>query len=155
MSHTIAEAMKRGELDEEEAYFILRFAGHHGYREAIRRLTPEGRLWHARRWLIWFGGWERPHLIQWDAGKPAFEMKGDPTPVGLFGHRFTHYGWGWQLRTRTGFLVYSRARPNRDAEFYWSPDGTPSHPGAVLFYGNERAFRAAQANRAHNEASPE
>ena len=39
--HSIAAAMARGELTEEEAYFVLRFAGHQGYDKAIRKLSPQ------------------------------------------------------------------------------------------------------------------
>jgi hypothetical protein len=39
MSHSIQSAMERRELTEEEAYFILRFAGALGYDRPIARPT--------------------------------------------------------------------------------------------------------------------
>lgn len=129
-SHNVAAAMARGELDEEEAYYVLRFAGRFGYREAMRRLDPKGPLSRARRWLVWIGGWESPELCRWDRGWPAWRTDADPTPVSLLGHLVTFYGWGAELRVAGGHLVYTR----RDGHLYWSPDATPSHSGVVEFW---------------------
>jgi hypothetical protein len=88
-----------------------------------------------RTWLIWIGGWE----IANGAGWKLFRKTGnhwrlcDPTPISLFGHRFTYYGWGWHLRTHLGYLTYSRAgRPK--PIMYLSPDGTPGR--ATIWYLN-------------------
>jgi hypothetical protein len=97
MGHALKDALDRQELTEEEAYFILRFVGHLGYKEAIAHLDG-GRLRRARRWLFWSGGWEHLRLAQWDRNKPAWEVFQrdsftrrwklcSPTPWSLFGHR--------------------------------------------------------------------
>lgn len=129
--HTIKDAMDRGELDEEEAFFVLRFAGRHGYKEAMRRLDTRSRATRLRRWFVTFSGWERPHLMQWDSGAPAFEAKGDPTPVSLFGRRFVFFGRFEEMRVAGGWLVFSRSKCDGGTRLYWSPDGTPQHARAV------------------------
>ncbi len=122
--HSVAGAMSRGELDEEEAFFVLRYAGHHGYKEAMRRLMPWSRFKRVRRWLVWFGGWEAPELSQWDRGAKAFEIKGSPFPLSFFGGHVTLQRFGVDIdvpfrrtrlciRWRDGFRVFV------------SPDCTP------------------------------
>lgn len=123
-AHTVRDAMQRGELSEEEAYFVLRFAGRMGYKRAMNRLGSP--LKTIRQWVIWIGGWEIPDLMQWDMGKPAWQIGRDPTPVSLLGHRATFYGWGWQVKVASGWLVY--AKPYG---LFWSPNGTPSDPRAI------------------------
>jgi len=123
-NHTVAAAMARGELTDEEAYFILRFAGHYGYKYTMGLFdSPLKKL---RKWFVWFGGWEKPKLLQWDSGEPAWNFSKDPTPVSLCGHRFTYFGWGWELRIGGGWLVRSNT-----SGLYWSPNGTPSHPNVI------------------------
>lgn len=147
--HTVEAAMTRGELTEDEAYFVLRFAGRVGYDRAIKRLA--GRPLHRlRKWLVWFGGWENPELSQWDRGKPAWELRrtneftgksrwADPFPLALFGHRIAFFGWGAQARVRRGYVTLSRGRAKgRLSKLYWSPDGTPQHPRARFFVGGQR-----------------
>lgn len=135
--HTVAAAMARGELDEEEAYFVLRFAGHYGYSESIRRL---GGLWkRLRHKVIWIGGWERPELLQWDEGLPAFEPRrrgrwADPTPMTLFG-RITYYGWGIQVELKSTYLVVVFARRNDPGRAYLSTDGTPGRASRFFWGG--------------------
>jgi hypothetical protein len=100
------------------------YNGEFWYRD--RRSLP-GRL---RRWLIWVGGWEQPDgrggaswrfSIPWT---PEQRIRLAPTPVSLFGHRVTFYGWGGNLRLPTGdYLVWSRC--DRAWRVYLSPDGTP------------------------------
>jgi hypothetical protein len=93
MSHSIKEAMERGELDEEEAFFVLRFAGHHGYREAMRRLNPDPWWTRLRQWFVKFG-YETPHLCRWDLGWPAWKRLSGLTPLYLFGKAFTFQWFG-------------------------------------------------------------
>jgi len=136
--HTIQAAMNRGELTEDEAYFILRFAGRLGYDRAIKRLQDP--LKNFRRWFIWVGGWEHPELSQWDRGKPAWEAfyRGklkSPTPVSLFNHRITiHYGdlphSRWIDMQIAGGYLHVRLDGSKA---YWSPNATPSHPEAIHF----------------------
>ena len=140
--HTIEAALRRGELTEEEAYFVLRFAGQLGYDKAIRRLSDPLKV--AREWLIWIGGWEHTELGQWDRGQPAWEVfrRGelrDPTPVSMLGHRITInrcglYSWV-NVRFGSGYL---HARLD-GSTVYWSPNGTPSHPEAIHLVGRRPA----------------
>jgi hypothetical protein len=148
-SHTVQAAMERGELTEDEAYFVLRFAGRVGYDKAIKRLA--GRPLHKlRKWLVWFGGWEHPELSQWDRGVPAWEFRRrnefsgkvrwlDPFPLSLFGGRVTFFSWGFQVKVRRGWLVASGAYANSlPTKLYWSPNGTPQHERARFFVGSDR-----------------
>lgn len=73
----------------------------------------------ALTWLVWLGGWGV------FGGWRVFS-----TPIALFGHRLTFYGWGEQLRIGGGYLVFSRCGGAR--KLYWSTDGTPS--GAVVWF---------------------
>jgi hypothetical protein len=143
----LAEAMEKSGLTEEEAYFVLRFAGRLGYERAIRRLSSPWKT--LRQWVIWVGGWEHPELSQWDRGVPAWELtrvdhKGrrclvDPTPVSLFGYRITFFGWGVQARIRWGgrrlYLTLSRTyRHGPIDKLYLSPNGTLQHPQARFLW---------------------
>lgn len=141
-SHTIEAALRRGELSEEEAYFVLRFAGHLGYDRAIKRLSDPLKV--ARQWLVWVGGWEPATLRQWDEGLPAWRpfYRGklqSPTPVSAFGHRITVNQCGasrWvNVRMFGGYLHVSLDK----SCVYWSPNATPSHPDAVYFVGRRPA----------------
>lgn len=150
MSHTIEAAMKRGELTEEEAFFILRFAGNMGYGKAIKRLTPS-LMQPLRRWFIWIGGWERPELSQWDRGVKAWDIFGKdcvtgktkvngPTPLSLFGHRITFQCWGIRMKWGRGHLTWSSDYAYfKPTKLYWSPDGTPGHPNAKFFWRKKRS----------------
>jgi hypothetical protein len=134
MSHRIQDAMNRRELDEEEAFFVLRYAGHLGYSEAIKRLRPWSPLKRMRRWLVWFGGWESPELCQWDLGKPAFRINGSPTPLSFFGHRVTVHRFGVDIdlpRRRTRLCVHWER--GAGVYVYISPDCTPSSATHWLF----------------------
>ena len=127
--HNINAAMKRQELTEEEAYFVLRFAGQIGYHKAIRRL--KGRwLHHIRRWVVWFGGWESAELLQWDEGWPRWHFRTimghhriGPWPMALFGHRIVLFGHWMQWRWGGGYMTLDL----RLRYCYWSPNGTPQH----------------------------
>lgn len=134
MAHTVKAALERGELTEEEAYFVLRFAGRRGYTSTMRALTPWPKR--LRKWFIWLGGWESPELCQWDLGWPQWRIRGSPTPVSVLGGWATFYGWGAQVGVAGGLLVWS-ARPSSSAgwRLYWSPDGTPGHARARCFVG--------------------
>lgn len=130
-SHTIENAMKREELTEEEAYFILRFAGHVGYDKAIRRIMGRP-IYDLRRWFIWFGGWESAELNQWDSGWPAWHFKNvyggqwsTPYPLSILGHMITFYSDWFQVRlTKRWIFVFAP----RTSGAYISKDGTPQHP---------------------------
>ena len=139
-AHTIQAAMWRGELTEEEAYFILRFAGRMGYSKAIKRLSNP--IKNIRQWFIWIGGWEYSELSQWDRGKPAWqpieERQGkkrlqDPTPISLFGHTITVFDRWFEIKCFGGSLnVMFPNYHNADHWVYWSPNGTPQHPDAKV-----------------------
>lgn len=127
ITHTIAAAMSLGELSEEEAYFILRFAGRRGYTNAIRRMDPRTTLSRIRRWFVWVGGWEPASLLQWDRDYKAWMFDRDPTPVSVFGHRITFQSKWVEIKIGGGWLVLHHA----DRNVYWSPNGTPQHPRAI------------------------
>lgn len=93
---------------------LLRWNGERWYvdeQSVIRRL---------RRWVLWPGGWET--FRTWPLRKRLLPRHW--TPWSLFGHRFTCYGWGAQVKTRNGWWVWVR-RPERRC--YWSPTGTPDN----------------------------
>ena len=145
-THAVSAALARGELNDDEAYFVLRFAGHHGYREAIRRLNPDPWWRRARRWLVWFGGWEAPHLSQWDRGLPAFKIKGSPTPLSLFGHRVTFQWFGFTVDLPgrlTRLCVYWRSGHSgpRIWRVFLSPDSTSS--SATHWFIGRRPWKLA------------
>jgi len=124
----VQAAMARGELSEAEAYFVLRFAGRHGYNKAMARMdfSRLPLLRRARKWFVWFGGWEVPELSQWDSGRSAWEIrKGgrwrDPFPLSLFGHRVTFFSGWFEYRWRGVRHVVKRGAQgwrhvNADAE---------------------------------------
>lgn len=139
-SHTLAAVMARGELTEEEAYFILRFAGKLGYTKAIHRLSNPWRT--LRKWFVWIGGWENGELGQWDQGKPAWEpfRRGklqNPTPISFFGHRITIQSRWLRVQIGRGYLniLFPNYVKTRYGRIYWSPNGTPQHPQARFFLG--------------------
>lgn len=141
-SHTLAAVMARGELTEEEAYFILRFAGRLGYAKAIRRLSNPWRT--LRKWFVWIGGWEHSELGQWDRGLPAWEpfRRGelqDPTPISFFGHRITIQNRWLSVQIGRGYLniLFPNYVKTRYGHVYWSPNGTPQHPQARFFIGKK------------------
>jgi len=95
----------------------------------------------ARRWLVWFGGWEKANGAGWD-------IKGSPAPVSLFGHRFTHYGWGWQAATSGGWLVYTKRCPaTGKPALFISRDGTPGRAHTWLFGAPPQVETAARERR--------
>lgn len=129
--HTLDAVLRRGELTEEEIYFVLRLAGHLGYDKAIERLEGPRAL---RHWLIWTGGWEPGLLSQWDQGRPTWEIFRNgrlqsPTPVSLFGHRITFHREWIDVRVAGGYLHIAPGK------VYWSPNATPGHPEAIHFVG--------------------
>jgi len=130
-------------------YFVLRFADRVGYKAAIKRLTGKP-LRDLRRKIVWFGGWESPELSQWDRGVPAWDIFArdhrsekprrritNPFPLTILSV-LTCYGWGWNLRLGRGYLVYSSYETGR-RRCYWSPNGTPQHPGTVMIWQREMA----------------
>lgn len=143
MNHTIQSAMERGELTEEEAFFVLRFAGRMGYDKAIKRLRPN-LFKNVRRWLFWVGGWEHPELMQWDRGAKAWEpfrfLDGkrelrDMTPITLLGRFITIQNFGVAIRIGRGYLCFNAAtRKGKKDKLYWSPNSTPHHPKAKILW---------------------
>lgn len=55
------------------------------------------------------------------------------TPLSLFGHRITFFGWGAQIRLRDrSILVFAKGANDPEWRVYRSWDGTPS--GAFVWY---------------------
>jgi hypothetical protein len=53
--------------------------------------------------------------------------------------RITRHQWGWDLRTRRGWLVYSRWGGQTDRpELYWSPDATPRHAQTRMLWRGKK-----------------
>lgn len=128
MSHTIESAMSRGELDEEEAFFVLRFAGHLGYREAIRRLNPDPWWTRLRQWFVKFLGAEKPHLMRWDNGAKAWDAKHGVMPIMLFGKRITIQWFGVDIevpKTRLCIRWRDKHTGPRSWRVFLSPNCTP------------------------------
>jgi hypothetical protein len=102
-------------------------------------------LHRIRNWIIWIGGWELANGRGWRlftrSGKKWILC--DPTPISLFGHRFTHFGWGWELRTHSGYLTYSRIGGRK---LYSSPDGTPSQ-ATIWYFGVPHEIRIEAERR--------
>jgi len=126
----------------------------------LRRVKWNGEYWYrdadamvkrARRWIVWVGGWERPvrsadpngMVVSSHVWKPCLwrhhgqgvrafprNLADSLTPVSLFGHRVTFFGWGFQLRPshRRSIFMVSRSgvRKGKPTKVYVSPDGTPS-----------------------------
>lgn len=144
--HTIQAAMDRGELSEEEAYFVLRFAGRIGYSKTMRRLRhPIKRI---REWLI-RTGYETPELCQWDLGWPAWKWEKGPFPLSFLGSRVVINGPDnnkWiEFRVNGGrFMIsWNRTWDHNEKEktwwsVYWSANGTPWDKRSVWFYDGLR-----------------
>ena len=126
--HTISEAMSLNELTEEEAYFILRVAGHMGYDRAMAKLSPTIRR--IRRRVLWLGGWEIPELVQWDDDKPAWDFSRAPMPVSFLGLLTVYTGW-LQLKMRRAYLIVNWQK----GYAYLSPNGTSGHERARVLWG--------------------
>lgn len=93
------------------------------------------------RWVAWFGGWEaHSPKLNGASKRPLRKRLRMLTPVSLFGHRITFYGWGWQVRRRGGWWVKSRNG------VYWSPNGTPSE-ATIWFRGGERFYSLASSHK--------
>ena len=109
-------------------------------------------LWsRVRRWIVWIGGWERA-LGGWSLTIESYGRKHlvSPAPVSLFGHRFTWYGWGWQVRAGRDWLVWVYPHHDRDRCVYLSPTGTPNdawkwYAGAPSEVAEEALARLAAA----------
>ncbi len=122
MGHDLTQAKKEVNLTEEEMYFILRFADRMGYDKAIKRLGNP--LKNFRKWFVWFGGWERPELMQWDRGCKAWEFKYGPWPVSILGHSATFYGKWFQFKLFGGYLVFGNSYAARwFSQIYWERNG--------------------------------
>ncbi len=74
-----------------------------------------------RQWVIWIGGWEKANGEGWQFRTSDRSIFMPPWPISLLGHRFTFFGWGWQLRLShpRRYLVHSKSG------LYISTDGTP------------------------------
>jgi len=111
-------------------------------------------LWkRLRRWVVWFGGWETAKG-GWQFRIPGYARKWlwlSPTPVSLFGHRFTAFGWGWQVRVPGGWLVHSREDGRR--RLYVSRDGTPNRAHCWIIGAPHDVKRAAEVRSASKEAA--
>ena len=131
---TIEAALEQSGITADEAYFIIRLAGLHGYRAACKKLALSP-MREFRQRLLWFGGWEVPDLMQTDRGLPAwrFRLEGGtwmpPWPVSIL-RRLTVFSWGAQLSIFGTYAVVVW-RGGRCA--YLSPDGTPSHATRFLW----------------------
>lgn len=81
----------------------------------------------VRRWIVWIGGWERAssgwRLVIVFRGRRRLVS---PAPVSLAGHRFTWFGWGWQVRCGRDWLVWCYPAREQPRRVYLSPNGTPS-----------------------------
>lgn len=166
-SHDPYTAVERSPLSPEEIYFIIRFAERMDYSKAIKRLTPGYPFSVWREWLVWIGGWERAELSQWDRGLPAWDVWrdrvdwlpdepiwkayirrltafNDPFPLSILGHFVTFYGWGVtvsfeRLQQGWGHLTLSEARRGDGfSKLYWSPNGTPQHERARIFWSKHK-----------------
>lgn len=91
-------------------------------------------LHHLRNWLIWIGGWEEPNGEGWsllfdgwrDTWTRARQWK-SPTPVSVFGHRVTWFGWGLNVKLPGGgWLVVVWRTGGAPWRVYLSHNGTPS-----------------------------
>jgi hypothetical protein len=103
----------------------------------------EGLPRRALKWVAWFGGWEaHSPKREWSLRRRSLRERLKPgmiTPVSLFGHRITFFGWGWQLRLRGGYLVRGS-----EGRVYFSPDGTP-HSATIWFKGAPEDVEKAAA----------
>lgn len=176
--HSAIVALERTPLEDEEIYYIIRYAERLGYDKAIKRLTPGNPLQKFRRWLVWIGGWERAELSKWDRGVPhwdiwradAYYRPGanrvvrffrhirDPRPISLFGHFLSMVNWDLtisleNLRSGWGFFCltssYAYTLPDK---LYWSPNGTPCHERARIFW--KRKIDSSKLKRWQDEGTP-
>lgn len=86
----------------------------------------------VRQWFLWIGGWEQANGAGWKFRTTRGNHRRSPTPIALFGHRITWYGWGGQIRLRRGWLVFTKRIHAEGRRCYISKDGTPSM--AVVWY---------------------
>jgi hypothetical protein len=150
--HTINDALAFTGLTEEEAYFLLMYAGWHGYGKAIDRLQPSRfRRWRQKH-LIHFMGWEPPYLMQWreGTGNWVFRHKRtnnrkDPYPIAVLGVLVLFGGW-LQLKIGRQYLVWNY----RHRYAYTSPDGTPGHKDARAIFGMRRDHDGRRLIKTHH-----
>jgi len=101
MDQNLEKLMTESGFDTDELSFIIKYASHLGYSEAIRRLDPRPWWYKQFKRLIWVGGWENsvPKYID---TKNLWSMKrslgrknelSDPFPIALFGHFITFMRW--------------------------------------------------------------
>jgi len=108
----------------------------------------EGLPRRALKWVAWFGGWQAHSPKRaWSLRRRTLGERLAPgmlTPVSLFGHRITFFGWGWQVRLRGGYLVRGQ-----EGGLYFSPDGTPS--SATIWFKGAPAHVLAAAQESAKE----
>lgn len=135
----------------------MRTLKHNGEKWYIDSRSPFKR---ARQWLAWFGGWEKANGAGWQFRIPTTRMVGGklqrqwipmgPTPVALFGHRVTFYGWGINVRVgdRRGGILCWHWQPGQFGRgyCYTSRDGTP-HRATRWFWGWESYFGTSRLDR--------
>jgi hypothetical protein len=109
-------------------------------------------------WLVWPGGWRAPEVTQAEIRFEGYRSKPmtmrlsrhrwdilhryrpnerihvrSITPLSLFGHRLTFFGWGAQVKLRDrSILVFAKNANDTEWRVYRSWDGTPS--GAFVWY---------------------
>lgn len=103
------------------------------------------------QWFIWVGGWEtfgpikkRPYAPKWWQGWYVRSV----APLSLFGHLFTYYGWGCQLKLKTGYLVWSWNR--HEHGIYISRDGTPDDAHHWIAGTPHSVFKAVQERQEYH-----
>lgn len=132
---TIEAALEQSGITADEAYFIIRLAGLHGYRASCKKLALSP-LREFRQRFLWVGGWEVPDLMQTDRGLPAWRFRLDgghwmpPWPVDIM-RRLTVFSWGAQLSIFGTYAVVVWGCGSMRA--YLSPDGTPSSATRFLW----------------------
>jgi hypothetical protein len=97
-----------------------------------------------RNWVIWCGGWEKANGLGWEIFNSRGKLK-DIAPLSLFGHRFIHYGWGWQIRLGDRGIL---TRNTREGTLYLSSNGAPSQASAWFMGAPEEVTGAVPISRA-------
>lgn len=109
-----------------------------------------------RQWLIWVGGWELVNGKGWrftipcaKPGKPNHRLFMRPTPVSIFGHRFTWFDWGWDLKLPgRWYMVWSR-----EHGWFVSKNGVPPREGneGTFIWQNARHLNSMRRTQRHAE----
>ncbi len=80
-----------------------------------------------RKWLVWFGGWEKADGTGWKFRINYGHRIGwrNPYPLSVLGHMATFFSWGWQIRLSDNYWLVWAKRTG----LYVSSDGTPPDSG--------------------------